>query len=496
MNEAQLEQIVEAVLYEGYLLYPYRASAKNHPTQRFTFGRVYPQAYSAAQNGAEPFIIQTECLAKPSADNCALSVTVRFLHPMAREVGWLSQPLSTWTDGAALPIEYVPELEVEGQRYQTWLEAVEQRLAIPPINAASPAESRAEFPFEFPASRVIEPIKDQQGRIPAALIRRQDALRGKIEIVLKNEGGLCKATVRILNLTPANPTELRAPEALIMRTFASTHTILSLQAGEFISLLDPPPEAQDAARSCKNIGTWPVLIGNEQARERDTMLSSPIILYDYPQIAPESAGSLFDGTEIDEILSLRILTLTDQEKLDARAVDERARRLLQRTESLSNDALLKMHAMMRGELPTEPKSLEDSPFLSAEGGGEGERDALLRNQKGAQAIDHRAPVSVEFDDFFGPNRPVQGIWHDGLYFQPGARVRLRPKARADAIDLALAGQLAIVEAVEQDMEGRTYLAVVLEDDPGKDLGLMRQPGHRFFYGLDEVEPLGTHVQIS
>jgi len=93
------------------------------------------------------------------------------------------------------------------------------------------------------------------------------------------------------------------------------------------------------------MGTWPVLVG--EPGQRDTMLSSPIILYDYPQIAPESPGALFDGTEIDEILSLRILTLTDQEKLEMANGDERARQILERTESMPPEQFLKMHGVLR-----------------------------------------------------------------------------------------------------------------------------------------------------
>jgi hypothetical protein len=78
------------------------------------------------------------------------------------------------------------------------------------------------------------------------------------------------------------------------------------------------------------------------------MLSAPIILYDYPQIAPESSGDLFDGTEIDEILALRILTLTDAEKLEVRGGDERARRILERTEMLPPEHFQKLHGAMRG----------------------------------------------------------------------------------------------------------------------------------------------------
>ena len=86
MNEKLVDQIVNAVLYEGYILYPYRASAKKN-RQRFTFGRVYPEAYSVAQNGAEPCMMQTECLVEGRSPT--LEVKVRFLHPMSREIGRL-----------------------------------------------------------------------------------------------------------------------------------------------------------------------------------------------------------------------------------------------------------------------------------------------------------------------------------------------------------------------------------------------------------------------
>jgi hypothetical protein len=71
----------------------------------------------------------------------------------------------------------------------------------------------------------------------------------------------------------------------------------------------------------------------------------------------------------------------------------------------------------------------------------------------------------------------------------GSRVRLRPRGGADIMDLVLAGKSAVIEAIEQDYEGRVHLAVTIEDDPGRDLGMLRQPGHRFFFLTDEIEPL-------
>jgi hydrogenase maturation protease len=120
-----------------------------------------------------------------------------------------------------------------------------------------------------------------------------------------------------------------------------------VEGGEFISLLDPPAEHSQAAKQCWNLGTWPVLVGSEATGQRDTMLSSPIILYDYPKIAPESAGPMFDGTEIDEILTLRILTLTDEEKLEMAQLDEQGRRLLERTEALAPEAARHLHGTRR-----------------------------------------------------------------------------------------------------------------------------------------------------
>lgn len=77
----------------------------------------------------------------------------------------------------------------------------------------------------------------------------------------------------------------------------------------------------------------------------------------------------------------------------------------------------------------------------------------------------------------------------GVEVREGDRVRLKPRGGADAFDLILAGKIALVEAIEEDYEGQTHLAVVLEDDPGRDMGMLRQPGHRFFFALEEVEPL-------
>ncbi len=142
---------------------------------------------------------------------------------------------------------------------------------------------------------------------------------------------------------------------MLKPSLLSTHAILHAKSGgEFVSLMDPPGDLQTAVSGCRNIGLWPVMVG--ESHERDAMLASPIILYDYPQIAPESAGEFFDGTEIDEILALRVITMTDAEKAEARQTDPRARALLDRTEGLSDEHMMKLHGVLRGLRPVAESS--------------------------------------------------------------------------------------------------------------------------------------------
>ena len=445
MNATSLNQIVNAVLYEGYMLYPYRPSSTKNQCERFTFGRVYPAAYSTALHGAEHCMIQTECLLHCQAEGSTLEVSVRFLQPTWREVGVIASPSDRLRDGKEPQYRPVRELVVGGRLYQSWQEAVEREIKLSPIPVGTGASSTAPHQFSFPASRTFETLcEDANGRAVGVIVRRQESVQGVVEVQANSVGGQCsRITVRVLNQTPVPEKALGDQDAIILRTFASTHTILRSTGGDFISLTDPPDEHKERVKACKNIGTWPVLVGDKQKRQRDTMLSSPIILHDYPKVAPESNGDFFDGTEIDEMLALRVMTMTDEEKREMGGADALARKLLERTESISPEHWMKMHG-------------------------------TIRDVKGAE-------------DFFNPKRPSV----TGVAIKPGDKVRLRPKGRADAFDLLLAGKTAIVEAVEQDVENKVHLAVVLEDDPGKDLGLMRQPGHRFFYGLDEIEPIGS-----
>ncbi len=341
MNLELVKKIADAVLYEGYLLYPYRASSvKNR--QRFNWGALAPESYSAAQKGTEAFSMQTECLLKGD-EATTFDVKVRFLHLVSREIGKLDAPLdelpADFTD-----FQIVPTLEVGGHLYQTWQEAIEREVDLPTLDFRQTSEIKR---FTFPTTRTIEPLRDQNNKIIAVFVRTQQEISAvvscQLSVVSKD---IYKLTVKIENQATFENAETKTREDALMHSLVSTHTILTAKNGEFISLLEPPDELSEAVAALENIKTYPVLAGDEGAT--DCLFSSPIILYDYPQIAPESQGDLFDGGEIDEILTLRIMTLTDDEKREMRGIDEHARKILERTENMSEEQLMKMHGAMKG----------------------------------------------------------------------------------------------------------------------------------------------------
>jgi hypothetical protein len=303
MSAPPVEQVASALLYEGYLLYPYRRSAvKNR--QRFNFGMIYPEAHARAQGGGDACEMRTECLVQGDAD-ARLDVSVRFLHLFARP----------------------PERPGEPE----WQDAVERDIAVRSLPVRDLMTDPRSVAFAFRG---------------AAEPGRQLELTGRVELSAEPAAaGVYRVRVTILNQTPVEPEPPSLRDELLLRSLVSAHTILRVAGGEFVSLIDPPETLKPAAAACRNLGTWPVLAGEEGTRT--TLLSSPIIVYDYPTVAPESPGDFFDGTEMDEMLSLRILTLSDAEKREMGASDERARQLLERTEQLGQADLMRLHGVLR-----------------------------------------------------------------------------------------------------------------------------------------------------
>jgi len=314
MNFADAEKIAAAVLYEGYILYPYRATSTKN-VQRWNFGTLYPRDYAEAQHPVECFRLFTECILEASAD-AKLNVRVRFLQ-LARKAA---------------------------QRGEAeWEEGIERSTDLNDLRPDGMVKNPVRYNFCFYATDAIANSEATEQALPKEI-------SGRLTIQVKQlPNGLYKLSVELLNLTPMeNAAECPRNDAML-EAFVSAHVLLGVTGGEFVSLLDTPEEFREAAADCQNVGVFPVLVGEEG--QRTMVLCSPIILYDYPKIAPESAGDFFDGTEMDEMLALRVMTLTDEEKDEMRNVDDRARKILERTETLPQDFLMKVHGAIRGLRP-------------------------------------------------------------------------------------------------------------------------------------------------
>ena len=453
MSGARVEQVADVVLYEGYILYPYRPSSiKNR--KRWNFGGLSPRAYSEAQGGSEPWQLQTECLAVVTG-NAEINIRVRFLHLVSRQIMEFRPAADNQSEDSESNFHAVEALTVDGKCFQTWQEAVEREVAVTPACLGSGCDEPEPFVFHLPGSEITEVLNGQQG-IAGAIVREQNSLDGKVDVRFTNLGdAFFRVRVTVSNTTLLRNADRLTRDEAMTHALVSTHLILTISGGRFISLLDPPEKLTGAAAACQNIGTYPVLAG-EKGDDR-TVLSSPVILYDYPQIAAESAGNLFDSTEIDEILTLRVMTLSDDEKREMCAADERARQMLERIES-DPSHLGNLHGALR----------------AVSHGPEGDPMKAL--------------------ELFEEAASLKSITIAGKTVQAGERILLRPNRSADIMDIALAGRVAVIDSIEQDYEGRVHLAVVIEDDPGRDLGALRQPGHRFFFSPEEVEILQSEAK--
>jgi hypothetical protein len=455
-------RVADAILYEGYLLYPYHKAAQKNQV-RFQFGVLMPPGY-AAVDACEPSASQTECLLE-CRDDAEVRVLVRFLQMQRRTVQSVSPD-----DGE---LHDVGTLYVDGTEYSAWEEAAErEQRATVVVSELLAGDMRVEFHMGSGAS--TEDLIDGRGRLAGRLERRWSALDGVIGVHAERVLGPYQALrlrVRVENRT-APPEELRTRSDGLRHALIAAHSLIGIPGGTFVSMTDPPEWAAAEVAACENVGTWPVLAGPVDCR--DLMLSSPVILYDHPEVAAESAGDLFDATEIDEILTLRTLTLTDEEKRQARATDSRAAELMDRLDDLPPEMLDRMHGAIR--------YLRSAPAGAAAASGKDpdwpapqvtDRPAVPWWDPGSDAS-----VSPETDH----------VVIEGTRVARGSRVLMLPGARrADAQDLFLTGREAIVEAVLHDVDGQLHLAVTPVDDPAADL--QRSHGRFLYFGPDEVRPL-------
>jgi hypothetical protein len=411
MSLDELKRVADVVLYEGYVLYPYRASSRKN-RYRWTFGVVAPRAWSAA-SGGDPSSVRLECLIEADGQTPVVDGRLRFLQVERRTVE-AAQP------GGGFAV--VDALTVGGNDHVTWEEGCEREL---PIIVDRACEASPLFDVTIDGGRGEEALRDGEALV-GRVVRTRRPLAVSATASLKPVADrLFKLTIAVENATafdaPDAPREEAVPSALV-----GAHLVLSVRGGAFVSLLDPPPHAAEAAAACVNAGLFPVLGGKEGTRT--LLLASPIVLYDHPAIAAESPGDTCDGTEIDELLALSTRSLTDAEKREARATDRRAAEIIDRADRLSADELLGLHGRTSG----------------------GAAPAITRGSR--------------------------------------VRVRLAPATgsrRTDAQDMFLDGRIGVVEEVREDVDGQTHLAIILEDDPAADLH--RWYGRHLHFRPDEVE---------
>jgi hypothetical protein len=325
------------------MLYPYRpSSVKNQ--QRFNFGVVYPRAFSEANKDTEPWTMQAEWLVE-GTPLTRLEVRVRFLQLGDRAV----------EQAVGGEFRRVKNLAVDEQTFYSWQDAEEREIVLPVTTMESLASTTLKQTFQLPASTAQEDLMDSYGALAGQVLRTQQVIDGCISVGARLvSNSFFKMSVCVENFTILRQADTLSRDQALVRSLVSAHVLSGVEDGQFVSLLDPPSDLKQVSDDCRNQGVFPVLVGEEG--QRDTMLASPIILYDYPQIAPESVGDLFDGTEIDEILSLRILTMTDDEKREMSQSDQRARQMLERTESLPAEQFAKLHGVLRSLRPIQKET--------------------------------------------------------------------------------------------------------------------------------------------
>ncbi len=327
--------VADAVLYEGYVLYPYRASSRKNQA-RFQWGVLTPRGFSEAE-GSERWSMRTECLAEPGR-NPVLSVRIRCLQAQRRRcerrVGSGGHP----TDGVFEPVD---ALEVDGIVHMGWDEAIEQVVDVP-ARPLGQFEGRGHVePFSFAATAEFELLRDKHDTVVGRFVRTRAPVTGSVSVEAARPDHrlpFVKVGVAVENTTAWSGGGLHRDDAMAQSLIA-VHTMLAIDDGRFLSLLDPPDRAGDAISSCRSDGAYPVLIGEGDK----VVLSSPIILYDHPEVAPQSPGDLYDALEIDEILALRVMTLTDEEKSEARGTDPRAAAIIDRCDDMSAETLQSLH---------------------------------------------------------------------------------------------------------------------------------------------------------
>ena len=378
MTEA-LEQLVDSLLWEGYALYPYTPTATKNATPT-PFGIVYPPVYAAALASTYDHL-ELRCVLEASPD-AVLGAEVRFLAP-------------------------------GGQRHT----AVERRLELTGAMVGALGHVPARKPASVSCGGEGAPLSVEMTLETRELGERE------YEVIL-----------RVANGTLVSSGLDRA--GALGRSLLSTHPIVRVQGGRFLSPLERP---------CQSVNTFPVLASPAD----DVVLGAAIVLPDHPEIAPESHGGLFDSTEIEEALLLHVQVLSDAERAEIEQQDPAVREMIARAAAATPEEIVALHGRVTVRDPhtTEPPS---------------EPPGLVDPRAGEEAAEV-----------------------DGVTFRRGSAVVIRPRPDADLHARMLDGRRATIERIFTDYDGRTHLGVTIDDDPGQEL--MRETGRYLFFFAEEVE---------
>jgi hypothetical protein len=456
--------VADAVLYEGYLLYPYRTSSEKNRV-RWQFGVLAPRDWIEARGlardsvagSADTWRQRTECLLEVRA-SARLRVRLRFLQLQHRSVR------RRGADGGFVE---VGELDVDGQRHLTFDEAVPQEFDVAVQLDDLDGREHTEL-ITVPGGEDIESLGSAGD---SQVVRIRWPLSARLRLSISDAPApfpLRRLRVDIGNAVTDQPADVGRTDVL-RRCLIATHCLLSVRDGAFLSQLDPPAWADAAAKDCRNLHTFPVLAGDNGGR--DVVLSSPIIMYDHPGVAPESPGDLHDACEIDEILTLRTLTLTDEEKREARATDPRAKAIVDRADVMPKEVFARLHGAVRSLRPV------------CDG-----LDAMAE----PPAVPRPTPRWWDPGADHSSSPGSDAVVVDGVRVARGSRVRLHPRSTGtDAHDMFLRGRTARVEAVLLDVDDDRHVAVVLDDDPGADLH--QWYGRYHYFAPEELTPLDAEA---
>jgi hypothetical protein len=447
-------RIADAVLYEGYLLYPYRASSSKNQV-RWQFGVLGPRGAVDELVGEEP-LIYTETVLQPLGDTAMVDIRVRFLQTQWRAP---ERPLDSGG------FEQIDELRVGATHWIAWHEAVEREVKVLGLTLEELVAGQ-EVELSLPGGEDPEILYDGEGTIAGRLLRTRYPLHGRMRISATREETTPPALLlrveveNLADLAPSDEASRTARRDLAARqSFVGTHLLLSATDATFVSVVDPPAWAAAVVARCTNARCWPVLAGTrgEDEQSSEIVFGTPIILGDFPEIADESPGQLFDSAEIDEILTLRIMTMTDEEKAAARGTDPRAAAIIDRSDSMPQEIFERLHGALRGF------------------------------DQGADRVEPVFPTwfNEQAEASVAPETDVVRI--AGVPVSRDSRVLLHPKSGADAHDMFLVGQVAIVRRIDLDVDGNIHVAVLLEADPAADLHDWH--GRYYYFGPDEIEPL-------